>query len=475
MRSPMKMSATELAEQIKEGSVTVWEAVRASLFSIREQEERLHAFLYVAEEEALRKQAEAVQRRIEAKELTGPLAGVPFAVKDNLCTKGLPTTCGSRILKDFLPAYTAGSVRRLEDAGAILIGKTNLDEFAMGTTTETSYFGPTKNPADLSHVPGGSSGGSAAAVAAEEVFFALGSDTGGSIRQPASHCGIVGMKPSYGAVSRYGLIAYASSMDQVGPLARNTEDAAAILSVIAGRDEKDSTSLVLPKDHFSLREKPDLSRLRIGLVKEAPDAGTDPEVSSCIRMAAERFRSLGADVSETELPLLSYAVPAYYTLSCAESSSNLARFDGIKYGFRAADCISLHDMYKKTRSEGFGREVKRRIMAGSFALSAGSYDAYYKKASAIRSEISEAMDRLFLNYDLIISPVAPTAAPKLGTTLSDPVRSYLTDCFTVYANLAGLPALSVPAGATQAGLPVGLQIMGGRMRDALVLEAGGCL
>ena len=415
------MTAVELGRAIRERKATAMEAVEAVFSVIEEREAQLHCFVTLDREGALRR-AKEVQKQIDAGKLSGPLAGVPAGIKDNLCTGGMRTTCASRILENFVPCYTAEAVERLEQAGAVLIGKTNMDEFAMGSTSETSAFGPVKNPWNPAHVPGGSSGGSAAAVAAGECFMALGSDTGGSVRQPASFCGVVGMKPTYGTVSRYGLIAYASSLDQVGTLCRDVTDTAALLEVIASHDTKDSTSIPRRDTDFTASLQDDVAGMKIGIPRDYFTDGLAPEVRRHVLAAAQALREQGADVEEFDLSLVEYAVPAYYTIASAEASSNLERFDGIKYGYRAGDCQELHEMYKKTRSEGFGEEVKRRIMLGSFVLSSGYYDAYYLKALRVKALIRQAFDAAFAKYDVILGPVAPTTAPLLGESLQDPIR-----------------------------------------------------
>ena len=452
-------TAVELSEKIKQGEIKVTEAVEAVFARIDRTEDELRCYVTLEKEKALERAAQ-IQTKIEAKELTGPLAGVPFAVKDNLCTKGTLTTCSSKILENFVPTFSADAVERLEEAGAVIIGKTNMDEFAMGSTTETSYYGVTKNPHNTEHVPGGSSGGSAAAVASGECFAALGSDTGGSIRQPASYCGVVGMKPTYGTVSRYGLIAYGSSLDQIGPLTKDVRDCATILETIAARDVKDSTSMEREDTDFTSALVEDVKGMRIGIPRDYFGEGLDPEVKNAVLAAAEVLKEKGAIVEEFDLSLVEYAVPTYYTIAAAEASSNLERFDGIKYGYRAPGVDSLHPMYKKTRSEGFGAEVKRRIMLGSFVLSSGYYDAYYLKALRVKALIKKAFDEAFAKYDVILGPVAPTTAPKLGESLSDPIKMYLSDIYTISVNLAGLPGISIPCGTDSKGLPIGLQLIG---------------
>ena len=463
------MTAVELGRAIRERKATAMEAVEAVFSVIEEREAQLHCFVTLDREGALRR-AKEVQKQIDAGKLSGPLAGVPAGIKDNLCTGGMRTTCASRILENFVPCYTAEAVERLEQAGAVLIGKTNMDEFAMGSTSETSAFGPVKNPWNPAHVPGGSSGGSAAAVAAGECFMALGSDTGGSVRQPASFCGVVGMKPTYGTVSRYGLIAYASSLDQVGTLCRDVTDTAALLEVIASHDTKDSTSIPRRDTDFTASLQDDVAGMKIGIPRDYFTDGLAPEVRRHVLAAAQALREQGADVEEFDLSLVEYAVPAYYTIASAEASSNLERFDGIKYGYRAGDCQELHEMYKKARSEGFGEEVKRRIMLGSFVLSSGYYDAYYLKALRVKALIRQAFDAAFAKYDVILGPVAPTTAPLLGESLQDPIRMYLGDIYTIAVNLAGLPAISLPCGLDGEGLPVGLQLIGDCFEEKKLLR-----
>lgn len=464
------LTAVELGKKIRGGEVTVREAAEAALGQIEKVEKKVHGFVAVNRERALER-ADKVQGMIDRGELDGPLAGVPMAVKDNLCTEGIPTTCSSKILENFVPAYTAEAVKRLEAAGAVMLGKTNMDEFAMGSTTETSYFGVTRNPWDLGHVPGGSSGGSCAAVAAEECFYALGSDTGGSIRQPSAFCGVVGMKPTYGTVSRYGLIAYGSSLDQIGPVARDVTDCAAVLEVIAGHDPKDSTSVKRESYGFTKALTEDVKGMRIGIPKDYFGGGLDEEIREPIYQAVRELEKKGAYAEEFDLSLVKYAIPAYYVIASAEASSNLSRFDGVKYGYRTGEYEGLHNMYKKTRSEGFGLEVKRRIMLGSFVLSSGYYDAYYLKALRTKALIKQAFDRAFAKYDVIIAPAAPTTAPKLGSSLSDPIKMYLSDVYTVSVNLAGLPAISVPVGLDSKGLPVGMQIIGDCYQENKIIRA----
>ena len=466
----MSLTAVELGKKIKAKEVTVEEAVSAALSAIEKKEETVHSFVTIDREGALAR-AKEVQKRIDAGELNGPLAGVPVAIKDNLCTKGMLTTCSSKILYNFVPTYTAEAVENLERAGVVVIGKTNMDEFAMGSTTETSAFGATKNPWNTEHVPGGSSGGSCAAAAAEECSFALGSDTGGSIRQPSSFCGVTGIKPTYGTVSRYGLIAYGSSLDQIGPIAKDVTDCAAILEAIASYDTKDSTSVKREDCNFTSALVDDVQGLRIGIPRDYFGEGLDAEVKAAVLAAAETLRKKGAIVEEFDLSLVEYAIPAYYVIACAEASSNLARFDGVKYGYRTGQYEGLHNMYKKTRSEGFGAEAKRRIMLGSFVLSSGYYDAYYLKALRTKALIKQAFDKAFAQYDVILGPAAPTTAPKLGESLSDPIKMYLGDIYTISVNLAGLPGITLPCGKDGNGLPIGLQLIGDCFQEKNIIRA----
>ena len=454
-----KLTAVSLGKKIKEKEISVREALDAVFAQIDQTEGRYHAYVTLDKEGAY-KQADVVQEKIDKGELTGALAGVPVAIKDNMCTKGLLTTCSSKILENYIPTYTASAVQNLTDAGCVIIGKTNMDEFAMGSTTETSAYGVTKNPWNTEHVPGGSSGGSCAAVAAGEVPIALGSDTGGSIRQPSSFCGVTGMKPTYGTVSRYGLIAYGSSLDQIGPVAKDVTDCAALLQTVASYDAKDATSMKRDDYDFMSALKEDVSDLKIGIPNSYFGEGLDPQVKESILKAADVLKARGAEVEYFDLDLIDYAIPAYYVIASAEASSNLERFDGVKYGFRAKEYEGLHDMYKKSRSEGFGPEVKRRIMLGSFVLSSGYYDAYYLKALRTKALIKKEFDRAFEKYDMILSPAAPSTAPRLGESLSDPLQMYLGDIYTVSVNLAGLPGITVPCGMDDKGLPIGMQLIG---------------
>ena len=465
----LDLTAAELAGQIKAGKTTAVEAMEAVIANIDSKEKELNCYVTFDREAALSAAREA-QKKIEAGELDGPLAGVPVAIKDNMCTKDVLTTCSSKILGNFVPQFSSDAVERIKAAGAVMIGKTNMDEFAMGSTTETSAYGATKNPWNTQHVPGGSSGGSAAAVAAGECFCALGSDTGGSIRQPASYCGVVGMKPTYGTVSRYGLIAYGSSLDQIGPLCKDVTDCAVIMEVIAGHDPKDSTSVERKDTDFTSALVNDVAGMRIGIPRDYFGDGLDPQAKKAVLDAAEVLRSKGAVVEEFDLSLVEYAIPAYYTIAAAEASSNLERFDGVKYGYRAKDYDGLHSMYKKTRSEGFGAEVKRRIMLGSFVLSSGYYDAYYLKALRVKAMIKKAFDEAFSKYDVILGPVAPTTAPELGSSLADPIKMYLGDIYTISVNLAGLPGMSVPCGKDENGLPIGVQLIGDCFNEKKLIQ-----
>ena len=466
----MSMTAVELGKKIASGEVTSVEATQAALDRMEKLEQEYNCFVTIDREGALA-QAEAVQKRIDAGELKGPLAGVPVAIKDNMCIEGMLTTCSSKILSNFKPTYTAEAVVQLQKAGAVIVGKTNMDEFAMGSTTETSYYGETKNPWDSSRVPGGSSGGSAAAVAAEEVPYALGSDTGGSIRQPAAFCGVTGIKPTYGRVSRYGLIAYGSSLDQIGPLAKDVTDCATVLEIIGTHDSNDSTSVDRADTDFTAALVNDVKGMKIGIPRDYFGEGIEPEVKEQVLAAAKTLEAQGAIVEEFDLSLVEYAIPAYYIIASAEASSNLERFDGVKYGYRTSEYTDLHNMYKKTRSEGFGPEVKRRIMLGSFVLSSGYYDAYYIKALRTKALIKQAFDKAFERYDVILGPVAPTTALKLGESLSDPLKMYLGDIYTVSVNLAGLPGISLPCGYDHQGLPVGLQLLAKPFDEKSIIRA----
>ena len=428
----------------------------------------VHAYLTLTREAAL-EQAEAAdrQRRSGAH---GPLLGIPLAIKDVICTQGIRTTCGSKMLHNFVPPYNATVMERLYASGIVMLGKTNMDEFAMGSSTEHSAFGVTRNPWDLTAIPGGSSGGSAAAVAADECAGALGTDTGGSIRQPAACCGIVGLKPTYGRVSRYGLVAFASSLDQIGPLTKDVRDAARLLTVISGKDPRDSTSVDVPVPDFEAMLTPDVTGMRIGIPREYFISGIDPEVGQAVRGAVKVLEGLGATIDEATLPHTEYGVAAYYILAPSEASSNLARYDGVKYGFRTPRWSNLREMYRRTRDEGFGAEVKRRIMLGTYALSAGYYEAYYKKAQQVRTLIRQDFEQAFRTFDVLVAPTAPTAAFKIGEKADDPLQMYLSDVFTVPLNLSGMPGISLPCGFSSTGLPIGLQIIGKAFDEATILR-----
>ena len=465
----MSLTAVELGKKIKAKEISVTEATQAYLDQIEKVENDVHSYVTIDKEGAL-KRAEEVQKMIDDGTLLSPLAGVPVAIKDNMCTKGTRTTCSSKILENFVPTFTSEAVLNLEKAGAVIIGKTNMDEFAMGSTTETSYYGVTRNPWNLEHVPGGSSGGSCAAVAAGECAYALGSDTGGSIRQPSSFCGVTGIKPTYGTVSRYGLIAYGSSLDQIGPIAKDVTDCATILETIASHDVKDSTSVEREYD-FTSALTDDVKGMKIGIPRDYFGDGLSADVKEQILNAVKVLEEKGAVVEEFDLSLVKYAIPAYYIIADAEASSNLARFDGVKYGYRTEEYEGLHNMYKKTRSEGFGAEVKRRIMLGSFVLSSGYYDAYYLKALRTKALIKREFDHAFEKYDVILAPAAPYTAPKIGESLQDPLAMYLGDIYTVAVNLCGLPGITVPCGQDKAGMPIGIQMIGDCFGEHKILRA----
>ncbi len=462
-------SIRALHQQLVNKERSAVELAQAALERIQALEPRLHSFLQVTADQALA-QAAQVDAQIAAGETIGLLAGIPTGVKDNLCTRGIPTTCASRILQNFVPPYESTVTQKLLDAGAVIVGKTNLDEFAMGGSTETSAFQRTANPWDLERVPGGSSGGSAAAVAAGECTVALGSDTGGSIRQPASFCGIVGMKPTYGLVSRYGLVAFASSLDQIGPFSNCVEDTAILLGAIAGHDPQDSTSLKVEIPDYTQFLKPDLKGKKIGVIQETFGDGLDLEVGAAVQTAIQQLEALGAEIQEISCPRFRYGIAAYYIIAPSEASANLARYDGVKYGTRI-EGDNLIEMYTRTRAEGFGAEVKRRIMIGTYALSAGYYDAYYLKAQKVRTLIKQDFEHAFEQVDALVCPTAPSTAFKAGAK-SDPLSMYLVDLMTIPVNLAGLPAMSVPCGFDSEGMPIGLQIIGGVLREDTVLQVG---
>jgi len=459
----------EISDLLKKKETTSRAVTESVLARIASVDERVKAYLTVTADAALARAEQADRERSSG--TTSPVLGVPIAIKDNMCTEGVRTTCASKILGNFIPPYSATVVARLQQAGSVMPGKVNMDEFAMGSSTENSGFMVTKNPWDLERIPGGSSGGSAAAVAAGECIAALGSDTGGSIRQPAACCGVVGLKPTYGRVSRYGLVAFASSLDQIGPITKDVTDAAILLNIISGHDERDSTSADVPAPDFTKSLVRDLKGVKVGIPKEYFIEGMDPEVDRAVRSAVKTLEALGATVVDVTLPHTGYAVATYYILATSEASSNLARYDGVKYGYRASGAKDLLEMYTKSRSQGFGPEVKRRIMLGTYALSAGYYDAYYKKGQQARTLIKRDFEEAFRRADIIATPTAPTAAFKIGEKSSDPLQMYLSDIFTISVNLAGIPGISIPCGFTAGGLPVGLQLLGRHFDEASILRA----
>jgi aspartyl-tRNA(Asn)/glutamyl-tRNA(Gln) amidotransferase subunit A len=463
------VSIRELHQQLVGKQRSAVEIAQEALDRIQALEPKLHSFLQVTTDYAL-KQAAQVDAKIAAGEEIGLLAGIPIGIKDNICTQGIPTTCASRILENFVPPYEATVTQKLMAAGTVMVGKTNLDEFAMGGSTETSAFQLTANPWDLSRVPGGSSGGSAAAVSAGECVVSLGSDTGGSIRQPASFCGIVGLKPTYGLVSRYGLVAFASSLDQIGPFARSVEDSAILLGAIAGYDPKDSTSLKVDIPDYTQYLTPDLKGKKVGVIQETFGEGLSPDVEKAVRGAISQLKDLGAEIVEISCPRFRYGIAAYYIIAPSEASANLARYDGVKYGKRVEDAENLMEMYTRTRAEGFGPEVKRRIMIGTYALSAGYYDAYYLKAQKVRTLIKRDFEAAFGKVDVLVSPTAPTTAFKAGDKTADPLSMYLIDLMTIPVNLAGLPGMSLPCGFDKDGMPIGLQIIGNALREDQVFQ-----
>ena len=470
--SLVKCTLKELQDRFTRGDVSAVEIVRAYFLRISVVESKVKAYITLNDKETMLSQAEALDNALSAWRKTEPMMAMPIAVKDNICTEALPTTCGSRILGGFVPPYSATVVDSLRSQQCFLIGKTNLDEFGMGSSTEYSAFGASRNPWKLSHVPGGSSGGSAAAVAADECVAALGTDTGGSIRQPAACCGVVGLKPTYGRVSRYGLIAFASSLDQIGPITKDVMDAALMLNVLAGHDPRDSTSADQAVPDFTrVFKKKDVKKLKIGVPLEFFAEGLDSEVYDAVGEALAVLEDLGGTIEEVSLPHTGVAVATYYIVATAEASSNLARYDGVKYGFRAKESSDLLEMYRITRQEGFGPEVKRRIMLGTYALSSGYYDAYYAKAQAVRTLIREDFDRVFQDVDLLVTPVMPTPAFQLGEKIEDPLQMYLSDLYTISASLAGIPAISLPCGFSRKGLPIGMQILGRPFEEDVVLRA----
>ncbi len=465
-----RLTASELSEKIKNKECSSVEATQAIFDRIEKTEDKVNAYISLSKESALKK-AQEIDEKIASGETLSDLAGIPVGIKDNIVTKDMLTTCASKMLYNFVPPYNATVMDKLEKCGIVVVGKLNMDEFAMGSSTENSYYKKTKNPNDLTRVPGGSSGGSAAAVSAGEAFLTLGSDTGGSIRQPASYCGVIGLKPTYGSVSRYGLVAFASSLDQIGPIGRSVKDVAMLYSEICGRDDKDATTAVREYPNFAKNLNGSVKGMTIGIPKEYFGDGVDNNVKESVMQAVKVLENAGATVKHISLPSTDYALSAYYIISSAEASSNLARFDGVKYGYRAENYESLTDMYERTRSEGFGDEVKRRIMLGTFVLSSGYYDAYYKRAKLLQQQISAEFAQAFSECDLIITPTAPTSAFKLGENIDDPLKMYASDICTVTVNIAGLPAVSVPCGNDDNGMPIGMQMIGPKFSEQKLLDA----
>lgn len=465
-----ELTVHELQEKIANKEITIKEITKAYVDRINEKEKDVQAFITTLTDEAM-KQAEEIQNKKEVGEITGDLAGIPIGIKDNICTKGVKTTCGSKMLENFVSPYDATIIEKINQENMISLGKMNMDEFAMGSSTEHSYFKNTKNPWDLKKVPGGSSGGSAAAVAANLVPWALGSDTGGSIRQPASFCGVVGLKPTYGLVSRYGLVAYASSLDQIGPITKDVKDAAMLLNIIAGHDEKDTTSSKQPKVDYTKALKNDVKGLKIGVPKEFFGEGINEEVKESLQKAIEKYKELGAEIEEFSLDISNFSLAAYYIIACAEASSNLGRFDGIRYTYRTPEFKNLKEIYKKSRSEGFGAEVKRRIILGTYVLSSGYYDAYYKKGQQVRTLVMNEFSKAFEKYDVILTPTSPTVAFDIGSKSNNPLEMYLADICTVSVNVAGLPGISIPCGVDKAGMPIGMQLIGNKFCEEIILNA----
>ncbi len=464
------LTVHELQEKLKSKEITVEEITKAYVDRIKEKEGDVQAFVNTLTDEAL-EQSKAIQKDIEDGKITGDFAGIPIGIKDNMCTKGVKTTCSSKMLENFVAPYNATVVEKLNNEYLIDLGKLNMDEFAMGASTEYSAFKKTRNPWNLNTVPGGSSGGSAAAVAAGMVPWALGSDTGGSIRQPAAFCGVVGLKPTYGLVSRYGLVAFASSLDQIGPITKDVTDSAMLLNLIAGHDEKDTTSENVPKKDYTKALKNDVKGLKIGIPKQYYGEGINSEVKEKLEEAIETYKKLGATVEEFSLDIADYALATYYIIACAEASSNLGRFDGIRYGYRTTNYTNLKDIYRNSRSEGFGPEVKRRIILGTYVLSSGYYDAYYKKAQQVRTLVKKEFDEAFKKYDVLLTPTSPTVAFEIGTKSSNPLEMYLADICTVPVNIAGLPGISVPCGVDSNGMPIGMQLIGNRFEEEKILNA----
>ena len=464
------LTVHELQDKLQKNELTSEEIVQAYVDRINDKEKDVKAFVTTLCDEALEKAKEIDAKKKNGEKLSS-LAGIPIGIKDNMCTKGVKTTCSSRMLEDFIAPYNATVVEKLNDEDLIDLGKLNMDEFAMGASTEYSYFKKTSNPWKLSTVPGGSSGGSAAAVAADLVPWALGSDTGGSIRQPSAFCGVVGLKPTYGLVSRYGLVAFASSLDQIGPITKDVRDAAMLLNLIAGHDERDSTSYDIPKKDYTKALKNDVKGLKIGIPKEYFGEGINEEVKKKLEEAIETYKKLGAEVEEFSLDIAEYALATYYIIACAEASSNLGRFDGIRYGYRTENYTNLRELYRNSRSEGFGPEVKRRIILGTYVLSSGYYDAYYKKAQQVRTLVKREFDKAFAKYDVLLTPTSPTVAFEIGTRSENPLEMYLADICTVSVNIAGLPGISIPCGVNSDGMPVGMQLIGNKFEEEKILNA----
>ena len=464
------LTVHELQEKLKSKEITVEEITKAYVDRINEKEGDVQAFVNTLTDEAL-EQSKAIQKDIEDGKIAGDFAGIPIGIKDNMCTKGVKTTCSSKMLENFVAPYDATVIEKLNAEHLIDLGKLNMDEFAMGASTEYSAFKKTRNPWNLNTVPGGSSGGSAAAVAAGMVPWALGSDTGGSIRQPASFCGVVGLKPTYGLVSRYGLVAFASSLDQIGPITKDVRDSAMLLNLIAGHDEKDTTSENVPKKDYTKALKNDVKGLKIGIPKQYYGEGINPEVKEKLEEAIETYKKLGAIVEEFSLDIADYALATYYIIACAEASSNLGRFDGIRYGYRTTNYTNLKDIYRNSRSEGFGPEVKRRIILGTYVLSSGYYDAYYKKAQQVRTLVKKEFDEAFKKYDVLLTPASPTVAFEIGTKSNNPLEMYLADICTVPVNIAGLPGISIPCGVNSKGMPIGMQLIGNIFEEEKILNA----
>lgn len=464
------LTVHELQEKLKNKELTITEITQAYVDRINEKEKDVEAFVTTLTDEALA-QAKDVQAKVESGEIKGELAGIPIGIKDNLCTKGIRTTCSSRMLEDFIAPYNATIVEKVNNENMINLGKLNMDEFAMGSSTETSYFKKTKNPWNLNKVPGGSSGGSAAAVAANLVPWALGSDTGGSIRQPASLCGVVGLKPTYGLVSRFGLVAFASSLDQIGPITKDVTDSAILLNLIAGHDERDTTSVNKEKEDYTEALKNDVKGMKIAVPKEFFGEGINEEVKASLEKAIEKYKEMGAIVEEVSLDVAEYALATYYIIACAEASSNLGRFDGIRYGYRTKNYSNLKELFKNSRSEGFGAEVKRRIILGTYVLSSGYYDAYYKKAQQVRTLVSNKFEEVFEKYDVILTPTSPITAFNIGEKSDNPLEMYLADICTVSINIAGVPAISIPCGVNSEGMPIGMQLIGNKFQEKKILNA----